>query len=197
MSSLQCVNCNVRLSRIRRHALSDESEDVVSTIRLWTYPREITPADHVCHACWQLATHSHLSENIPRRQVGHQIVCVVCGRSLLRISRREIMIEGPNEQAQRVANTISTWIQPRELHTGDQACVPCWLRAKRVRIAPLVEDIQPPSPDHVDVDHSLLMCAVCGRILSTTTSDEVWNPENTARLLEHQQVHMRKYIYRN
>ncbi|CAD0201835.1 unnamed protein product [Chrysodeixis includens] len=98
------------------------------------------------------------------------------------------MIEGPNEQAQRVANTISTWIQPRELHTGDQACVPCWLRAKRVRIAPLVEDIQPPSPDHVDVDHSLLMCAVCGRILSTTTSDEVWNPDNTARLLEHRQM---------
>ena len=42
MTSLQCINCNVRLSRIRRHALSDESEDIVNTIRLWTYPRDVS-----------------------------------------------------------------------------------------------------------------------------------------------------------
>lgn len=69
--------------------------------------------------------------------------------------------------------------------------MPCWLRARRARIAPPVVNIQPPSPDHVDDDHSVLMCAVCGQSLSTTTSDVEWNPDNIARLLEHQQVYMR------
>lgn len=76
---------------------------------------QITPADHVCHACWQLAAHSQSSDNVQRRRVGHQSVCVVCGRSILRISRRRILIEGANEEQQRVANIVSTWIQPREV----------------------------------------------------------------------------------
>lgn len=43
---------------------------------------QITSADHICHACWELASYSHSSKNIQRRCVGHQIVCVVCGRSI-------------------------------------------------------------------------------------------------------------------
>ncbi|CAH2097331.1 unnamed protein product [Euphydryas editha] len=188
MTSLQCVNCNVRLFRMRRHALFDESADLINTIRLWTYPRDITPTDHICHACWQLASYSSSSENMPTRQVGHHSICVVCGRSILRISHRRILIEGANEEQQRVANVVSSWIQPRQLCSEDEACVPCWLRARRTAVTIPVEDIQPPAPDYVDDDHSALMCVVCGRSLSSTTSDEEWNPENIFRLLELQQT---------
>lgn len=41
MPNVQCINCYVRLSRIRRHALTDENDVLVNTIRLWTYPREV------------------------------------------------------------------------------------------------------------------------------------------------------------
>ncbi|KAF9409278.1 hypothetical protein HW555_011313, partial [Spodoptera exigua] len=147
MASLQCINCNVRMSRIRRHALLDENEELINTIRIWIYPRDITPADYVCHACWQLASHAHSSNDISRRRVGYQ-----------------------------------------HLRSEDEACVPCWLRARRARIAPPVDDLQTPSPDQVDVELSILMCAVCGQSLTTTTSDGEWNTDNIARLLEHQQM---------
>ncbi|KAH9639649.1 hypothetical protein HF086_009102, partial [Spodoptera exigua] len=142
----------------------------------------ITPAHYVCHACWQLASHAHSSNDISRH------VCVVCGRSIIRISRRRILIEGANVEEQRLANVISTWIPPRQLRSEDEACVPCWLRARRARIAPPVDDLQTPSPDQVDVELSVLMCAVCGQSLTTTTSDGEWNTDNIARLLEHQQM---------
>ncbi|KAF9797250.1 hypothetical protein SFRURICE_006232 [Spodoptera frugiperda] len=73
MTSLQCINCNVRLSRRRRHALSNDGEDIVNTIRLWTYLRDVN--DHVYHECWQLASHSSSSDNMPRRHIGHQCLC--------------------------------------------------------------------------------------------------------------------------
>ncbi|KAF9796613.1 hypothetical protein SFRURICE_012706 [Spodoptera frugiperda] len=75
MTSLQCINCYVRLSRRRRHALSNDGEDIVNTIRLWTYLRDITPDDHVYHECLQLASHSCSSDNMPRRHIGHQCLC--------------------------------------------------------------------------------------------------------------------------
>lgn len=55
------------------------------------------------------------AESVPRRQIGHQHVCVVCGRSISRISRRRVLIDTANEQEQRLAHIISTWIQPQEV----------------------------------------------------------------------------------
>ncbi|KAF9411125.1 hypothetical protein HW555_009987 [Spodoptera exigua] len=74
------------------------------------------------------------------------------------------------------------------LRSEDEACVPCWLRARRAKIAPPVDDLQTPTPDQVDGELSVLMCAVYGQSLTTTTSDGEWNTDNIARLLEHQQM---------
>ncbi|KAF9796540.1 hypothetical protein SFRURICE_006099 [Spodoptera frugiperda] len=35
----------------------------------------ITPDDYVYHECWQLASHSCSSDNMPRRHIGHQCLC--------------------------------------------------------------------------------------------------------------------------
>ncbi|KAH9632028.1 hypothetical protein HF086_007417 [Spodoptera exigua] len=144
----------------------------------------------VCHACWKLASHVHSSNDISRRRVGYQHVCVVCGRSILRISRRSILIEGANVEEQRLANVISTWIQPRQLRSEDEACVPCWLRARRAKIAPPVDDLQTPTPDQVDGELSVLMCAVYGQSLTTTTSDGEWNTDNIAQERQERPQHI-------
>ncbi|CAG9790271.1 unnamed protein product [Diatraea saccharalis] len=130
--SLRCINCDIRVTRIRRHLLSNESEALREVIRLWTYPREITNADYICHACWELAN-AQTTDNVPNqdRQVGHQNICVGCGRSILRLSSRIILRENPATEEGPIVDIISQWIHPRQLTAMDQACTACWLRAQR------------------------------------------------------------------
>lgn len=72
--------------------------------------------------------------------------------------------------------------------------MPCWLKARRTRATLLNEDFQPVEPNQLETN-SELMCAVCGQSLTSPISDQEWDPDNTARLLEHQQVY--KHIYSN
>ncbi|RVE41010.1 hypothetical protein evm_014339 [Chilo suppressalis] len=186
MSSIQCINCNVRLDRIRRHLLMNESEALVDTIRFWTYPREITPSDHICHACWELATHSSTSESTTTRHVGHRHVCVVCGRSILRMRTRRIVIQEPNEQEQRMIDVINNWIRPREVFPEDEACIPCWLRAQRAsrrsgQPEPL-EMVQPENVPDDSQDEISRTCCLCGNIFEF--SQERLSSPNERQILE-------------
>ncbi|CAH1639238.1 unnamed protein product [Spodoptera littoralis] len=190
MSNLKCINCQLNLLRMRRHALGDESEDVVNTIRLWTYPRNITLTDHICHACWQLVTYRDVPDSKPSKQIGHRHVCVVCGRSIARRSRRRVLIAGANEQEQRLAHIVSDWIQPRELSSHDEACVPCWLKARRRAgtIRPQPDVRLPVIPPH-GVLYQDVMCAVCGQSLTSVLPYvKQLRPEDIARLSELRQI---------
>lgn len=40
--SLRCVNCSLRLDRIRRHRLSQESDHILEKVKRWVYPRDVS-----------------------------------------------------------------------------------------------------------------------------------------------------------
>ncbi|KAL4720235.1 hypothetical protein ACJJTC_001464 [Scirpophaga incertulas] len=48
--SIRCVHCSLRLDRITRHRLSEESEEIMDRIKRWVYPRDAQ--DEVCLPCW-------------------------------------------------------------------------------------------------------------------------------------------------
>ncbi|RVE44543.1 hypothetical protein evm_010809 [Chilo suppressalis] len=142
-TDLRCINCDIRLRRLRRHVLTDVDDGLKAIIQHWTYPRNITENDCICHACWELANYQFLQGNSQAgtsQQVGHHNLCVNCRRSILRTSSRQVIRENANEEQAQMATVISTWIHPRQLTSADQACVPCWLRAQRAarRLQPLV-----------------------------------------------------------
>ncbi|RVE39951.1 hypothetical protein evm_015399 [Chilo suppressalis] len=133
--TLRCINCDIRVSRMRRYLLTHESESLRDVIKLWTYPRELTNTDYICQACWELGTAQVSGANnvpVQERQVGHINVCVGCGRSILRRDSRIIVRENASNEENQIVNVISRWIIPRQLTPTDQACMPCWLRARRV-----------------------------------------------------------------
>ncbi|XP_050562419.1 uncharacterized protein LOC126912746 [Spodoptera frugiperda] len=90
MTSLQCINCNVRLSRRRRHALSNDGEDIVNTNRLWTYLRDLHPEDKACVRCWLRVRTKDTSPNEDIQPVepyqqesdNSELMCAACGQSL-------------------------------------------------------------------------------------------------------------------
>ncbi|KAL0820088.1 hypothetical protein ABMA28_006033 [Loxostege sticticalis] len=131
---LRCINCDVRLTHLRRHVLSAEDENLVNIIQLWTYPRDRTETDCICQACWELANHQLLHENEQAhatQQVGHRCVCISCGRSILRAPRRQVVRPNANEEERMIAAIITAWVHPRQVNSVHQVCVPCWLRAQR------------------------------------------------------------------
>ncbi|KAL4703056.1 hypothetical protein ACJJTC_009738 [Scirpophaga incertulas] len=131
VTSIRCINCELRLSRTRIR-LSNANEGVVNVIRQWTYPRELAENDYICLQCRNLASNASSHIVVPERQVGHQNVCVGCGRSILRTSSRLILRQEDMDGNRALVRIFSQWIQHRELTSTDQACTPCWLRAQRM-----------------------------------------------------------------
>ncbi|KAH9635150.1 hypothetical protein HF086_009490 [Spodoptera exigua] len=103
---MRCVNCQLRIARLRRHRVFDENAQLVEKVRRWVYPRDITHDCFICHSCWELINHEP-NQDVTRQQLGHRNVCAGCGRSILRI-------------------------RSRLLTNNDEICVPCYLRAQRV-----------------------------------------------------------------
>ncbi|KAL4706725.1 hypothetical protein ACJJTC_014480 [Scirpophaga incertulas] len=134
MSLLRCINCDIRVTRIKRHLLANESEALRNVFRVWTYPREATNSDFICQACWELGNaqvtgaNSLVNEGKP---VGHHNICIGCGRSILKLSSRIILRENRTIDEGPIIDIISSWIHPRQLAPTDQACMACWLRAQR------------------------------------------------------------------
>lgn len=75
---------------------------------------QTTDADFVCQACWELASLA-TNQVAPERQVGHQNVCVGCGRSILRSRSRLVLRENSTDDEQQLAAIISQWIQHRQV----------------------------------------------------------------------------------
>ncbi|XP_041972398.1 uncharacterized protein LOC121728310 [Aricia agestis] len=66
--------------------------------------------------------------------VGHHNICVVsCGLSIVIANRCRILIEGTNEEQQRVASIVSSWIQAREMSSMNEVSGVCWNQARDIR----------------------------------------------------------------
>ncbi|KAL4709762.1 hypothetical protein ACJJTC_004598 [Scirpophaga incertulas] len=136
--SIRCVHCSLRLDRITRHRLSEESEEIVDRIKRWVYPRDVFGTDFICHACWELITQN--VEQLPEVR-GHRNVCVACGRSILRVRSRSLLRPEMSERDHFILRIIAEWIQPLQIQAQDEVCLPCWLRAQRVAINHQEQDI--------------------------------------------------------
>ncbi|KAL4702413.1 hypothetical protein ACJJTC_003395 [Scirpophaga incertulas] len=161
--SIRCVHCSLRLDRITRHRLSEESEEIVDRIKRWVYPRDVSiqnkirrfreetcrdsyeslgtnvfGTDFICHACWELITQN--VEQLPEVR-GHRNVCVACGRSILRVRSRSLLRPEMSERDHFILRIIAEWIQPLQIQAQDEVCLPCWLRAQRVAINHQEQDI--------------------------------------------------------
>ncbi|XP_028158507.1 uncharacterized protein LOC114351466 isoform X2 [Ostrinia furnacalis] len=131
--SIRCVKCSVRLSsRIKRHRLSDETEQTLESARKWLHPQVLAGEEYLCHACY-----CHMWERInqdsaqPLSATMGLNVCVICSKSILGIRSRKLLGTEKSKRGRIVAYTIAEWIHPRELQPSDGVCIPCWLRAKR------------------------------------------------------------------
>ncbi|XP_052739022.1 uncharacterized protein LOC112046063 [Bicyclus anynana] len=130
---MRCVNCEFRISRLQRHRLSDQSEQILERVRGWVYPRAITEENYLCNSCWVLINQNHNEKpgNLTQQQLGHRNVCTGCGKSILRKRSRLIFRQGMSEKDFHTANIITQWIRPRQLTSVDKICIPCYLRAQR------------------------------------------------------------------
>ncbi|KAL4721591.1 hypothetical protein ACJJTC_018552 [Scirpophaga incertulas] len=128
MSLLRCINCDIRVTRIKRHLLANESEALRNVFRVWTYPREATNSDFICQACWELGNaqvtgaNSLVNEGKPG---GHHNICIGCGRSILKLSSRIILRENRTIDEGPIIDIISSWIHPRQVNPMDFICHAC------------------------------------------------------------------------
>ncbi|KAH9635189.1 hypothetical protein HF086_009529 [Spodoptera exigua] len=49
---MRCVNCQLRIARLRRHRVFDENAQLVEKVRRWVYPRDLTNNDEICVPCY-------------------------------------------------------------------------------------------------------------------------------------------------
>lgn len=78
---------------------------------------QVSGSDYICHTCWQLINRDNLDDpalNLTSPQpLGHQNVCVGCGRSILRFRSRFIVRPDMSDRETMIANIFSVWISPR------------------------------------------------------------------------------------
>ncbi|RVE40334.1 hypothetical protein evm_015016 [Chilo suppressalis] len=133
MNTQNCINCGISSARsnaIGMHLLEDEA--ILSLVQQWIAPLTVNQSDHLCEACWHLANDSLGMENRgAAANVGHQRVCINCGRSVLR-TRSHLLSTG-SVREQRIHDVIEEWILPRRIGSTRMAylCHSCWVRADR------------------------------------------------------------------
>ncbi|CAK1592242.1 unnamed protein product [Parnassius mnemosyne] len=91
--------------------------------------KSVTRDEHLCQACWTLASESINLSTLSQPQVGHRQVCVNCGRSLLRI--RSHQLRRDNDRESHIFNVIQQWNLLHHVTTSSLICHPCWCRADR------------------------------------------------------------------
>lgn len=78
---------------------------------------QVTATDYICHACHTLLSERDTDRDVeagqcdPAPAVGHQNVCIRCGRSLVQ-KRSHTVLDDANRH---ILEIVQNWVQPREV----------------------------------------------------------------------------------
>ncbi|XP_063829743.1 uncharacterized protein LOC135080779 [Ostrinia nubilalis] len=169
---LRCINCNIDVTRLRRHVLV-ENNAILLQVQQQITPRVATSADFICDAC-----HTLISERLSAATasedttpiVGHQNICIICGRSLFNARSHDLQ----EEVYRHISHVVQNWVQPRQLQPSDRVCHRCYQRAEaalnetRANNVPQLDRIILQNYSRAPYTHARCMFPTC-----TSTSQQV------------------------
>ncbi|CAB3231942.1 unnamed protein product [Arctia plantaginis] len=143
---LLCVNCNIRIEKLRRHLVFELDTRVISKICEWNPSIVITEEHYICDVCKESAI-QHVNSGLANEpgessSRGHMHACLVCGSSLRNRKCDLIVRENPSQLQQAIYIELENRIAPRQATSLDHVCHPCWLRLKRVATRNMQQNIQ-------------------------------------------------------
>ncbi|KAL4719823.1 hypothetical protein ACJJTC_013378 [Scirpophaga incertulas] len=126
----RCVNCGLAIRHciLGRRLLNDEA--ILTVFQQWLAPQSVSSSDFVCQACWNIAQNPDALNR--ERPLGHQNVCIRCGRSLA--SRVSHVLHTNTTRESRIYNVIQEWIIPRAIPPTSHICHACWVAADRASV---------------------------------------------------------------
>ncbi|KAH9639644.1 hypothetical protein HF086_009097 [Spodoptera exigua] len=127
MEGTSCLNCGISSRRERRYMIAQIGPEIIHRLHQWLPQQEFSDKDFLCNQCMN-ALQRNLDEaesSQSQQQLGHQHVCVWCGRSILRIRSNALRENAP----ERIL--IAARISPRQLPEEPRVCYACWVAAKR------------------------------------------------------------------
>ncbi|XP_045449482.1 uncharacterized protein LOC123658044 [Melitaea cinxia] len=135
MNIMKCINCGVAMQRLQRHLISSLSaHDQIRLSRWINMDQTQLPLDtFICHPCF-LLLNTETGEH--ERLLGHNKVCLGCGKSVSKIRHHNLSMESPLLAVLLSQNTNYV------LSRNNYVCHVCWMRANRQAVHDSSRDIQ-------------------------------------------------------
>ncbi|XP_045493201.1 uncharacterized protein LOC123692489 [Colias croceus] len=126
----RCINCSFLIPRnMKRHHLEEASNLMLSLLRSWIAPTQVSSENIICNECFELlqnrANTTSEGSILPLSAFGHRRVCLPCGNSILR--SRTYPVRHDREER----NVLIRFVPQHLVSRMERVCAACWRSATR------------------------------------------------------------------